>query len=78
MMEILCSLSSHITVTEFSHYRAQTAMLLAEDFNVEIDPDWKHAIDEALTKDEVILITGSLYFISQVRPYLKSRFSLAK
>lgn len=78
MMEILCSLSSHVTVTQFSHYRAQSAELLAEDFDVEIDLDWHHAINEALTKDDVILITGSLYFISQVRPYLISRLSLVK
>lgn len=72
MIEKLLELTSDITITEFEHYRAQNAVLLAEDFPVNIEIDWKKAINSALSHKGTLFITGSLYFISKVREYLNS------
>lgn len=70
MMELLLTLTNDIVVTEFEFYRSQTAKKLAEDFPVQIDEDWHHAVDEGLKHQGTLLITGSLYFITRVRKYL--------
>lgn len=73
MIEKLLTLSEDITVTEFEHYRAQSAVLLAEDFPVKIEKDWQKAIDDAFDHSGTLFITGSLYFISKVREYLNCK-----
>jgi len=43
---------------------------------VSTNPDYKQAIDRArlsLKADELLLITGSLYFISEVKHYLETK-----
>lgn len=70
MMALLLTLTDDIVVTEFEFYRSQTAKKLAEDFPVQVDEDWQHAIDEGLKHQGTLLITGSLYFITRVRKYL--------
>mgnify|MGYP003375460576 FL=1 len=70
MLELLLKLSDDVTVCEFDFYRAQSAIKLAEDFPVKIEKDWHKAIDDAFSHDGVVFITGSLYFLSQVRPYI--------
>ena len=70
MMECLLKLTNDITVCEFDFYRAQTVEKLAEDFPVKIQKDWHQAIDEAFLHQGVVFITGSLYFLAQVRPYI--------
>ena len=43
---------------------------------IEID-DWKEALEAALMqKSDLILVTGSLYFISDVRKYILGRGGL--
>ena len=75
MIKKLLELTNDVTVCEFDFYRAKSAELLAETFPVKIEKDWKKAIDESFSHDGVIFITGSLYFISQVRPYLFDKLS---
>ena len=70
MMTLLFTLTDDIVVTEFEFYRSQTAERLAEDFPVQVDEDWQHAVDEGLNHQGTLLITGSLYFITRVRKYL--------
>ncbi len=70
MLELLLQLTNDVTVCEFDFYRAKSAIHLAESFPVKIEKDWKKAIDEAFSHKGVVFITGSLYFISQVRPYI--------
>ncbi|MCD7950628.1 MAG: GNAT family N-acetyltransferase [Erysipelotrichaceae bacterium] len=72
MIELLLKLTDDVTICEFDHYRAQSAQKLAEDFPVKIEKDWHKAIDEAFQHEGVVFITGSLYFLSQVRPYILS------
>lgn len=72
MMRLLQTISNDICVSEFPFYRVKPAKELAEDFPVTIDEDYRHAIDKALkNKDVPLLITGSLYFITEVRNYFK-------
>ena len=75
MLEKLLTLTDDVTVCEFDFYRAQSAVKLAESFPVKIEKDWKKAIDDAFFHQGVVFITGSLYFISQVRPYILNKFS---
>ena len=75
MLEKLLELTDDVTVCEFDFYRAQSAVLLAESFPVKIEKDWRKAIDEAISHDGVLFVTGSLYFISQVRPYILEKLS---
>ncbi|HCY52918.1 MAG TPA: folylpolyglutamate synthase/dihydrofolate synthase [Kandleria vitulina] len=69
MLERLLTLSDDITVTQFEHHRRALAKDLAKDYPVKIEEDWKKAVDEAMDYP-VVLITGSLYFLSQVRKYI--------
>lgn len=72
MMEQLLTISEDITVTSFPFYRAQDADVLADDFPVHIEEDFKEAIKKAC-EDTItpLIITGSLYFISQVRDFIR-------
>lgn len=74
MIERLMELTYDITVCEFEHPRAQKAQLLAKDYPVKVEPDFQKAIDEAINHQGTLLITGSLYFISQVRIYLQNKY----
>lgn len=70
MIKKLLTLTDDVTICEFDFYRAQSAELLAEDFPVKIEKDWQKAVDQAFGYEGTLFITGSLYFISQVRVYL--------
>lgn len=72
MIEKLLTLTDDITICEFEHIRASDAKTLADGFDVKIEPDFKVAVDKAMDYQGTIFITGSLYFISKVRAYLKS------
>lgn len=73
MIESLLKISDDITICEFDFYRAGTAKTIAKDYPVRIIKDFRAAIQDAITKQGTILITGSLYFISEVRSYLKAQ-----
>ncbi len=73
MIEQLLTLSDDVTICEFDFYRAQEAEKLAEGYPVKVIKDYRKAIEECLLSDDVVLITGSLYFISLVREYFKTK-----
>ena len=67
-----------ITITEFDYYRAFKIEDLSEDIlkQVKIIKNYQIAIDElikSMKNDDILIITGSLYFISDVRKYLLSK-----
>ena len=73
MLNQLFKVSNDICVCEFDFYRAQTAKEIAKGFPVRIIEDYREAIttlSQELKTDEVLIICGSLYFISDVRAYL--------
>lgn len=69
-----------ITLTTFNHPNAMTEEVLLDLKNdyksnhlIHVESNWKKAYQKLLrdmTEDEVLLITGSLYFISKIRPYI--------
>lgn len=69
MIEKLLEISDDITICEFENDRADKASSFV-DYPVHIEKDYKKAIDEKLKEEGVLLISGSLYFISLVRDYL--------
>ena len=73
MIERLLELTYDMTVCEFDHPRAQKAKLLAKDYPVKVEPDYYQAIDDAWDYEGTLLITGSLYFISKIRPYIQQK-----
>lgn len=72
MIEKLLSQANKLIITEFNFIRAISAEELAEDFDVEIIADYKDAIEQGIKdkQDGTLIITGSLYFISEARSYL--------
>lgn len=71
MIETLKSFSDELILTEFDFYRA----LKVDDLPCDVlkIKDWKNAIETAQSKAQegTVLITGSLYFISEVMAYFK-------
>ncbi|WP_141603891.1 bifunctional folylpolyglutamate synthase/dihydrofolate synthase [Terrilactibacillus laevilacticus] len=77
MIHDIESVSESIIFTTFDYPRAETAERLYQCSSHPvkcINNDWKASIQESVQKIEkgsVLLITGSLYFISQVRQFMK-------
>ncbi|MEA5017388.1 MAG: folylpolyglutamate synthase/dihydrofolate synthase family protein [Erysipelotrichaceae bacterium] len=73
MIKDLIDFADEFIVTEFSNQRALSAKDMAEGIDVTIITDHDLAIDYAINKDKngSVLITGSLYFISEVRKRFK-------
>lgn len=72
MIHALVEIADEVIVTEFTFYRAATLEMLAENNQVTAIRDPQNAIQYALsqTGNGTCLITGSLYFISEVRQVL--------
>ena len=71
MLSKLMEISSDITVCDFDFYRADSSKRLAEGFDVKTEKDYQKAIIEALDHKGTLVISGSLYFVSIVRKFLK-------
>lgn len=72
--------NSRLILTTFDYPKALDLkdFRYLEDEGVELAPSWELAIvraQKALDEDELLLITGSLYFSSQVREFLKKKSS---
>lgn len=76
MIGNLDAIADKITFVEFDYPRAAKAEELFElsgHKNKGFNPDWKKAIEEninTLQDNNVLAITGSLYFLSEMKPYL--------
>ncbi|MBU8879579.1 bifunctional folylpolyglutamate synthase/dihydrofolate synthase [Bacillus sp. FJAT-29790] len=74
----LDEVANKITFVEFDFPRAAEAedlYKLSGNDNKHFNKDWKAALDEevnALKSDDVLVVTGSLYFLSEMKPYLLS------
>ena len=77
VLKMLNDIASTITITEIHVKNAAAGEEILNESNhpeKQLIPNWEHAIDHALSiKDEssIVLVTGSLYFMSLARPYLK-------
>ncbi|MFF2286063.1 bifunctional folylpolyglutamate synthase/dihydrofolate synthase [Peribacillus butanolivorans] len=76
MLHMLENEAIEIIITEFNHERAADAEKLYKQCsheNKSIDRDWQSAIREGRQKTggkEILVITGSLYFLSLVREFI--------
>lgn len=77
MIGVLGSVASSLTFTSFEFPRAATAAELLEasdkDQNFAATSDYKEYLTQKLPtikQDELLLVTGSLYFLSEVKPFL--------
>ena len=73
MLDRLCEVSKDIVVCEFDFYRAEKAEKLAGYKEVKVIKDFKEAICIKMKENHPLLICGSLYFIRQVKEFLKEK-----
>lgn len=74
MIKALHQEADEMMITSFDFYRAANVEMLNTEEGLEVQQDWKKAIELACDKTKekgTVLITGSLYFISEVIAYLK-------
>jgi dihydrofolate synthase / folylpolyglutamate synthase len=85
--EMVCPLTEiaqSITFTSFSFPRAYSAEELYQVYfdqlkNISFEEDWRSAIEtklKQLTENETLLITGSLYFISEIRRFFTKTINI--
>jgi dihydrofolate synthase/folylpolyglutamate synthase len=77
MLRLLDGFADEITFTEITHPRCEKAAVLESKSNhhhVRAIADPIEALKQSMPKDnqEILLVTGSLYFISEIRQYLKN------
>lgn len=75
MLEKLIACSGDVTVCEFDFYRAQPAENIALNYPVRVIKDYQKAIDELAKEEGVLVICGSLYFISLARKYVLEKYT---
>lgn len=84
MIELLDSISDQITFVSFDFPRAAKAeqlFMLSKSDKKQTSDNWLELIEQeldSLKTDEVLIITGSLYFISMVKPILIKLISREK
>lgn len=73
MLQALKEIADELVVTTFSYYRAASIADLSSSIDATVISDYKEAISYAQNKykDGSVLITGSLYFVSEARNLLK-------
>ncbi|HEX7066500.1 MAG TPA: folylpolyglutamate synthase/dihydrofolate synthase family protein [Bacillales bacterium] len=73
MLQPLRELTDHLYFTSFAFERSASVEQLSEWANFpaeKIEPDWQTALEAAITdgdSDSLTVVTGSLYFVSEVR-----------
>jgi dihydrofolate synthase/folylpolyglutamate synthase len=78
MISKLDQIAERITFVDFDYPRAAKAEALYEisqSQNKQIGNNWKQTIEseiKSLGQEDMLVITGSLYFLSQAKPYLQS------
>ena len=70
MLQQLETVTKDITVCPFMNARALDVHILDNRPNITVKESYEIAIQEALKKEKPIVVTGSLYFISEVRKWM--------
>ena len=70
MLDILETLTQDIVVTPFQNERALDVHVLKNRSHITLEEDYRIAIQKAMSDGVDTVITGSLYFISEVRAYI--------
>ncbi|MCI9293109.1 MAG: bifunctional folylpolyglutamate synthase/dihydrofolate synthase [Erysipelotrichaceae bacterium] len=75
MLRQLCEVSDEVWVSEFDFYRVKPAKELAQNFPVHVEEDFRFAIQAMIEMNHrPLIITGSLYFISETRAFLLQEY----
>lgn len=73
MVKLLLDNVNEVILCEFDFYRAKRVEDLNKNFNIETTSDYRRFIDNYCNNndiDNILVITGSLYFISDIRKYI--------
>lgn len=70
MLDLLETLTEDIIVTPFYNERALDVHVLEKRKHIRYEKDYKKAIREAMAEGKDCVVTGSLYFISEVRSFV--------
>lgn len=70
MLDVLAQISKDITLCHFMNARALSLDRVKRRAHMQLQEDYQQALRQALRKSQPLVITGSLYFISEVRQYL--------
>ena len=76
MIHLLDQIADEITFVSFDYPRATSAQVLFDlsgSAHKKTHEDWKHLLTseyKSVKEDEILVVTGSLYFISQVKHFL--------
>lgn len=76
MLTILESVTKDIVVTPFYNERSLDMKILEHRPHLRYEENYARAIHQALSDHKSVVITGSLYFISEVRAYLLNHTEL--
>lgn len=74
MLDLLETLTSDIVVTPFYNERALDVHILEKRGHIRYEKDYHLAIKEAMAQGKDCVVTGSLYFISEVRNFVYKEF----
>ena len=72
MLDQLETVTHDITITHFENARSWDLSTLTLREGMQVIPEYKDALEAVLKKGKTVVITGSLYFISEVRKYFKN------
>lgn len=78
MIEKIDRVAEQITFVDFDYPRAakaETLFAISTSKDKKVERDWKKAVAEqisSLQDHEMLVITGSLYFLSEVKPYIEN------
>lgn len=76
MLQLLQPEVTHLTLTTFTHYRSMNLATFIPPSGVVIDSHYHQLLDrwmEEADEDTLYLVTGSLYFLTEVVTYLKKK-----
>lgn len=73
MIEILKESSNQIHVCCFENERSLSYDMIKELKGIQYEEDYKRFIDQAMQGKDCVVITGSLYFVSEVLSYIKTK-----
>jgi len=79
MVSKLIDASDKVVISEFDFYRTKKAKDINKNFNLEIAEDYQKYLltkIDSMNDEELLVITGSLYFISEVRKFIINTFNL--
>ncbi|MDR3215534.1 MAG: bifunctional folylpolyglutamate synthase/dihydrofolate synthase [Bacilli bacterium] len=73
MVKLLIDTKSEVIISEFAFYRTKKAIDINKNFNLEVQENYEDYLInkiKLMNEQDMLIITGSLYFISEIRKLL--------